>query len=193
MQASHAGRRERPQTDGFDRRKFQVLVHYVVWACTNRFKLSTVRLNRILWIADGRAYAARGHTITGAVYVRRGFGPAAAGTQDACAELMRQGLIEAVRDSALAGRREIFRSGKRPDSAAFDAEELGHIEAAIREVGEGISAMPFGRARHAYAWELARKGEVIPPHAILALRARPPSPRQIERARSAARELGLMP
>jgi hypothetical protein len=192
MAGLQVARGERPAGDGgFDRRKFRTLVHYIIWASSGRLKVSASRINRILWLADGRAYADRGATITGAVYVREGGGPTAVETQAARTELQRQGLIEAMRDSALAGRREIFASRARPDPAEFSSEELGYVEMAIREVGDEVRMVGPERPSYDYAWELARKGEVIPPHAILALRTRDPTPRQIELARVAARELGL--
>lgn len=60
----------------FDRAKLKAVVHYVCGRCEPR-ELGTVRLNKILYLADMLHFIASSRPLTGAGYVKQSFGPAA--------------------------------------------------------------------------------------------------------------------
>ena len=52
--------------------KFKTLVHYIISKCTdNSIKLTTAKLNEILWQVDRAAYRDLGKSITNAKYFKR--------------------------------------------------------------------------------------------------------------------------
>src|SRR4051794_39698051 len=55
--------------------KFKALVHYICWRCEDPTKLGAVKLNKVLWRADFRAYLELGDPVTGATYIKRQYGP----------------------------------------------------------------------------------------------------------------------
>ena len=48
--------------------KFKSLVHYICWRCADPTKLGAVKLNKVLWRADFKAYLELGESVTGATY-----------------------------------------------------------------------------------------------------------------------------
>jgi len=62
----------------------------------------------------------------------------------------------------------------------------------IRYVTEEHTAASISEESHDYGWEIAKMGERLPYHAILAERVKPSTGNQLEWARAEARRLGLV-
>src|SRR5260370_28750131 len=78
-------------------KKFKSLVHYICWTCADPTKLGAVKLNKVLWRADFRAYLELGQPVTGATYVKRQFGPVPSDILPTLRELEAEGNLS-IRD-----------------------------------------------------------------------------------------------
>src|SRR5262245_12632025 len=77
----------------FDKLKFKRLVHYIIWKAGKRDWFGAVKLNKVLWFADARAYVLTGQPITGETYVRGPYGPMPQHIKEANDELIRDEVI----------------------------------------------------------------------------------------------------
>ena len=73
----------------------------------------------------------------------------------------------------------------------FDGDELRSVDFWIELIDQKHTAGSISEESHDYAWEIARMGEEIPYHAILANRLREPDEEELERAKKRAATLGL--
>jgi hypothetical protein len=146
----------------FDRGKFKALVHYICWRCQDPTKLGAVKLYKVLWRADFRAYLEFGEPVTGATYVKRQFGPVPSGVLPVLGELEREGTLS-IREVDYYGRdKKEFFALKRSDSSLFNAEEISLVDKEIEYVTEEHTAKSISEESHDEIWEMARIGEKIP-------------------------------
>lgn len=177
----------------FDARKFRELVHYVIWKCPDANKLGSTKLNKILWFSEARAYMLYGAPISGARFIRREHGPVAQQVMKARKDLEQVGAIAVRRDKAFAGRyaKDRFVAHTVPRLDALSEQERSIVDYFVRYICEDHTADSISELSHDYGWEIAEMGEPLPYAALLAERVRKPDDRQMEWARSRAKELGL--
>jgi hypothetical protein len=146
--------------------KFKSLVHYICWRCADPTKLGAVKLNKVLWRADFKAYLELGEAVTGATYVKRQYGPVPSAILQAQRELQAEGRIS-IREVEYyeKGKREFF-ALTRPDLSLFNADEISLIDEAIEYVTEKHTARSISEESHDRIWELARIGEEIPYYTV---------------------------
>jgi hypothetical protein len=94
-----------------DFEKFKHAVHYVIWKTANHKGYGATKLNKVLWFADARVYVLKGHSITGAKYIRERFGPVPTPAMLARDELQKAGPIEIWTDR----KQTRFRTNVKPD------------------------------------------------------------------------------
>lgn len=139
-----------------------------------------VKLNKLLFAIDFRAYAELGQAVTGAEYQKLDNGPA-------LRKMLRiKESLEQESPSAFAVRHEAAGEYTRdrpialrpPDYGWFSADEL-HI--AKDEVNKywGKSADEMIAMSHDFiGWKLSRTGETIPYESVFAMDSRPPTERE---------------
>lgn len=176
----------------FDHEKFKRLVHYVIWRAGDRDGFGAVKLNKILWFSDARAYMLRGKPITGATYIREKWGPVPRPMMPIREELVRDGVIRVWSDRYFDYASTRFKAVRKPtDLTIFDADEIATVDWWIDHIDKDHSASSASEESHDYAWEIAEMGEELPYHAIFATRMRQPDDTERDWARRRAKELSL--
>jgi len=177
----------------FDRERFKRLVHYVVWRAGDRPGFGAVKLNKVLWFSDARAYMLRGRPITGAAYIREKWGPVPRPMMPVRDELVREGAIRVWNDRVYDYSATRFHARRAPAdlNATFDAEDLKTVEYWIDVIDKAHTASSISAESHDYAWEIAEMGEELPYHAIFATRMRQPDDAELRWAQNRADELSL--
>jgi hypothetical protein len=172
----------------FDREKFKSLVVYVAWKAGRRDWFGAIKLNKVLWFAEARAYVLHGSPITGATYIREKYGP------------VPKQMVPIRKELESAHQVRVFQEGPlvrvtaetKPDMSRFTKDELQIIDYWIDHIDKDHTAGSISDKSHDYGWDIAREGEEIPLYAILAERIREPNDEAIERLKAKARAHGLM-
>lgn len=177
----------------FDRGKFKALVHYVIWRAGDRDGFGAVKLNKVLWFSDARAYMLRGRPITGAAYIREKWGPVPRSMMPVREELVHERAIRVWSDRLYDYPTTRFHALRAPDGirSIFDDEDIKTVEFWIETIDKEHTAKSISDETHDYAWEIAELGEELPYHAIFATRMRQADDEELKWAQDRARELGL--
>jgi hypothetical protein len=154
----------------FDRDKFRSLVLYVIWRTSDLRDFGAVKLNKVLWFSDARAYEAFGESVTGENYVRRKFGPVPEHVDSVLTELIESGRVQAWSEPFFDFAVKRFAAHEPPDLSMFKPEELGFIDWWIRHIAEEHTAASISEESHDYGWKIAKDGESLPFKAFLAKR-----------------------
>ena len=165
------------------------LILYVADKCSGDSAFGAVKLNKILWVSDFRAYGQLGAPITGVVYSKRNRGPAPRRLVP-----VRQRLID---DNAAVVRQRRFGDFNQErivplrdsDLSKFTVPQILIVNSVIEELW-GKSAQEVTNLSHGKAWEIPDVGESIPYEAIF-LSDDPPGPADEKRAREVAEKYGL--
>lgn len=154
-----------------NREKLKALVHYVTSRCEDPAMLGSIKLNKVLWVADLWAYVGTGTPITGERYVKQQFGPVALTMPAILEELQAENKLVVRRTEAHGNPKVDYIALTRPEniSEQFTADEIRLVEEAIGFV-VGHTAVEISDRSHDVIWELAEIGEEIPYHAMLAYR-----------------------
>jgi hypothetical protein len=99
----------------FDRGKFKSLVHYVIARAGDRDGFGAVKLYKVLWFSDARAYMLTGNPITGETYIREKYGPLPVHALGVLEELSLDGIIRIWDDVHYNHRIRRFSSLTNPD------------------------------------------------------------------------------
>ena len=172
----------------FDRDKFKRLVHYIIWKAGKRDWFGATKLNKVLWFADARLHLLKGHSITGATYIREKYGPVPRQVMPIRAELEVERAIRITKEDKLT--RMVALSA--PDMRGFDPEELKVVDYWIDHIDKDHTAGTISEETHDYSWEIAKMGEEIPLHALRVTRIKESTPEQRLRLKLRAKELGLL-
>jgi hypothetical protein len=175
----------------FDREKFKSLLHYVIARAGDRDGFGAVKLYKVLWFSDARAYMLHGAPITGETYIREKYGPLPMHAQGVLNELAQQNTIRVWSDVFHNRQIRRFSSLTNPDKLTLPKEQRAIVEYWIKHIAEDHTAESISEQSHDLAWELAELKEPIPYHAIFASRIRDPEGKELEWAASRAKELGL--
>ncbi|MBU1212254.1 MAG: SocA family protein [Alphaproteobacteria bacterium] len=158
----------------FDRDKFKLLVHYVVWKTSDVEGFGATKLNKVLWFADARSYEVWGRSITGETYIRQQFGPVPEHITEAMGELVNEGPVQAWSQPFYDRQLIRYSTDEAPDTSAFTVDELGLIDWWIKHVAEDHSAVSISEKSHDFGWRISLRGESLPYKAFLAKRIRSP-------------------
>ncbi len=142
--------------------KLDALVHYICARCSNPNDLGATKLNKVLWYSDVAAFAQSGASITGAVYIKRQFGPVPKDILAARTRLQANGgLIE--RKVSVYGYQQIqLIALTEPDISIFSAAEISLVDSVLESICSQHTATSISRLSHDYIWEAAEIGEEIP-------------------------------
>ena len=142
--------------------KLRELVLLVAERARDEHYFGRVKLNKVLFYIDFRAYRDNGQAVTGAEYQRMDFGPVP--------RELRTVLDQMLQDKSAALREELVGSYtqsrvvplREADTSVFSAEELNVIDSVLSEF-RGLSGSRSSDLSHEEAgWRLAREGETIP-------------------------------
>ena len=176
----------------FNREKFKNLIHYVIWKIANREGFGATKLYKVLWFSEGRQFILTGNPIAGAEYIREKHGPVPKLGMVIREELQQEGRIQQWKDRRFNFETWRFKSLKVPPSDALTNDEKKVVDYWIKHIDEDHTADSISDESHDLGWEIAKMGEVLPFHAILARRLREPTEEELDWARERARELGLL-
>jgi Protein of unknown function (DUF4065) len=175
----------------FDHNKFKALLHYVVWKAGDTDGFGAVKLYKVLWFSDARAYQLHRAPITGETYVREKFGPMPRHGQSTIKELERDEAIEVTSGDFFGKAIRHFHSMRSPDKLSLTDNQRGIVKYWIKHIADEHTAQSISDESHDYAWEIAKVGEEIPYHAIFAARIRDPEGEELKWATEKAKALGL--
>lgn len=170
----------------FDREKFKRLVHYVIAQAGKRDGFGATKLYKVLWFAESRRWVLTGKPITGAVFIREKFGPVPKLGMQIRNELAREGKIRQQKMPGEYGEWQ-FASVKPPAMDGITFEERQTIDQWIKTIAEDHTAQSISEESHDYGWEIARMGEELPYHALMAGRRRNATVKEIEWAKEAVK------
>jgi len=142
--------------------KLDALVHYICARCDNPGKLGATKLNKVLWYSDVLAYAETGESITGAVYIKRQFGPV---PKDILASRMRLQALGALverKATAFDYNQIQFFALTKPDISMFSAAQISLVDSIIDAICSNHTAASISNLSHDLIWEAAEIGEEIP-------------------------------
>lgn len=176
----------------YDRTRLKSLIHYVIWAAGARPNFGATKLYKIAWFADARRWVLAGQSITGAPYIRQEHGPIPRDGISIREELVRDGAISQWRDRHFDRQGWKFKALTPPDTRAFTAEEKQVIDYWIKHIDEDHTATSISEQSHNYGWEIAKMGETIPFHSLLAERVREPNEEELEWAKDQVRRIRLI-
>ena len=146
----------------FDRDKFRELLLYIAKQSESDPRFGSVKLNKVLYYSDMRAYLELGESITGATYQHLQEGPAPTALLPVRRDMIDDG------DATMEPRRYLTRTQQRlvprrePNRSLFSRDELATVDGVIRELWEldagGVSAL----SHQEWGWRLTDMGETIP-------------------------------
>jgi hypothetical protein len=148
------------------------LILFVAAAAEPEERCCAIKLDKILFSADFRAYDVLGQSITGQRYLKREGRPVPEGIASAVETMGSLGWC-AWRDQGLTTLRE-------PDLALFAPEELKIIRAAIRDLMPLSAAEVSERSHRFPGWQAAELGEEIPYDTVFVDEPRPLTPEEVE-------------
>lgn len=112
----------------FDRQKFKAVIHHVC-TMTQAAGLGRAQLHRVLYLSDMLFYLETGRPLTGELYQKQEFGPAARDLGWGLLELSREERVRAVQGVRLGVPAYRFESLAPPATDALNSKELSHLSA----------------------------------------------------------------
>ena len=170
----------------YDERKFRELIVYISMRSEDDKRFGAVKLNKLLYYSDFRAYSSLGQSISGATYQHLQEGPAPR-------ELLQVRESMAGVDVILESRpyfggtiQERVAPKRPPDLSVFSLEELRIVDDVLAEF-LNMNARQISKYSHEeYGWKLTEEGETIP-YASAYFSAEPLTETQIKRGQEVAR------
>jgi uncharacterized phage-associated protein len=147
----------------FDGGKFKELVLLLAQRSKDDPRMSRVKLNKLLYLADFEAFRLLGRSITGARYIKGEHGPMAAELPGAENELGRSGYLSWRREEAGPHTQKIPVATEPVDESQFSQAELKIIDTALAQLaGHGGRAVREWSHEESAGWRLAKDNEEIP-------------------------------
>lgn len=172
-----------------NRKKFKQLVLYIASRSEDDTAFGAVKLNKLLYYCDFRAFALLGHSLTEADYIRRPLGPVPNQITSVRNELVqaRDAILER-RDYHGYGQDRLV-SQVNSDLSIFESEEIQLVDSVLGEFA-GLNAAEMTRRSHQeLGWQAAMEGETIP-YETAFLSDEPLSQEDVSRGQELAHEHG---
>lgn len=165
-----------------DTSKLQEAVHFVTRTMANDpDKLGAVKLQKILWYFDARAFFFTGRTATGATYVKKDHGPYSYDIPRAVADLVTARRLHTDKDPTFYGLEKSRFIGKgETKKSVFSDKELRWLREITEDVCENHTASSISEKTRGPVWKMAQDGKEIP-FAAVGVRFRAPSQETMER------------
>lgn len=153
---------------GYQPNKFEALVHYICWKCSDPSKLGAIKLNKVLWFSDTIAFAQIGASITGVLYVKQKFGPVPKPIMPVVRALVQKSILRVEEVKYFGRAKKQYISLMEPDSSIFTADQLEIVDNVLVAITTQHTATSISELTHDAIWKLATIDEVMPHSAILA-------------------------
>lgn len=150
----------------------EAIYHICEKASTNPDSLDQIKLNKVLWYADARAYLQRGESITGDTFIKKPFGPVAQHNRVAVEQLKTAGVLRLGRSASGSGHwnTHFDLTGEFPRESLSE-EEAEIIDSVYRYIVEGnLTSMDVSERTHGEIWQLAENNEELPLYTVFAER-----------------------
>lgn len=134
---------------------------YVMKKCEGAEAFGLTKLNKILWRADFRAYAARRVPVTGRQYQRLQQGPAPVEMYPVLQEMQRDEYMRIERREAGPFEEQRPVALVEPSMRYFSADDVAYLDAAIEDYWHH-SARGVSKDSHGVAWETRNNGDPMP-------------------------------
>ena len=139
-------------------------IHYICGKAADKpEKLDQIKLNKILWYSDARAYMSSGSSITRERYIKKPFGPVARRNRIAVEELEERGILRRGRSASGSGFWNThFDVIENYRSSELTADERSVIDEVYSVIVDGHTSMSISKRSHGEIWQLADNGEDLP-------------------------------
>jgi hypothetical protein len=140
------------------------LILYFASASKDDELFGSIKLNKLLFVADFWAYGYLGKSITGATYIHQQMGP----TPDpsvflaAREKLERAGKLLIREESTIAGVRKRPVAQSAPDMSSFSTAEMSIAEAALKSLRHLNNVQSSEWSHELSGWRYTKMGEEIP-------------------------------
>ena len=155
--------------------KLQELILYISQKCEDDPKFSDTKLNKILFLADFRAYGYWGRSITGSQYFHNHHGPTSRAMVPARNKLEEAERFHMEERPYFGQKQNRPIATANPNLALFDKEEIELVDQIIEEFWH-YTATQLSEETHTYVpWLTTEQGEDIPYETIFVLKKTPAS------------------
>ena len=154
------------------RRLTEAIYHVCEKASSHPERLDQIKLNKVLWYSDARAYLQRGQSITGDRFIKKPFGPVARRNRVAVEKLESAGALRRGKSASGSGHWNThFDLTGDFERTALSDEEVEIIDSVYRSIVEGgDTSMDVSERTHGEIWQLAENGEALPLFTVFAER-----------------------
>lgn len=147
--------------------RLKELVLYVCAECASAHRFGLIKLNKIIWRSDFRAFAERGVPVTGRSYQKLEFGPAPVEMPPVLGELQRDGLLRIERKEfgldqtgkPIVEKRPI--AGVAANLRWFSEDDISFVQEAIRYYWL-MTGMETSDDSHGIAWRTREIHDPMP-------------------------------
>lgn len=175
----------------FNREKMKDAMHYAIALAGGHAGFGAVKLYKVLWFSDAKAFVLTGSSITGEDYIRRQHGPVPKHGQEIIEELAEEGRIKVWKDRHYDFAQWRFKALSPAKTNRFTNEELSTLKYWTVHIDRDHTAESISDESHDYGWEIAKMGEPLPYFAFLASRLRDPTEAELRKARGRIGSLGI--
>lgn len=169
--------------------RLRELIVYISLKCEADPAFGAIKLNKVLYYSDFKAFERFGVPLTGFRYSRLQFGPAPKALVSTRRALVEEGAIKAERVQLAPGiNQERTVALRAPVLEHFTADEIAIVDEVIAELWH-LNATQVSDASHDLRWNALQHDDPLP-YEMAYLLDEPPSPQEIERTRQLADQLG---
>lgn len=149
-----------PKAEG-DEKLGELIIH-IAKQCQAHVSFGAVKLNKILFFADRLSYLRRGHTISGADYMREKFGPVPRRMLPVRERLVHEKAISIENSQAGSHKEKRTVPLRAPVlDGLFSAEDIQIVDEVIKKLRH-LDARTLSDLSHGNAWSCYTNGETIP-------------------------------
>jgi uncharacterized phage-associated protein len=152
----------KPEAPGKDLSRLKELILLVAKKSESDSRFGAVKLNKLLFYMDMRAFRELGHSISEATYQRLREGPAPREMLPAIHELDSEDAIEVVVRQFYDRPQKRVLARRDPNVEAFTAPEREIVDAVIDELFYMNGTQLSQLSHEEWGWKLAADGETIP-------------------------------
>ncbi len=136
---------------------------YVCQKCKGDERFSATKLNKILWLADTRAYLELGQPLTGSEYIRLPYSPAPYEMPQVQRSMISSNDLEVQITPCFDYAQKIPVAKRDADASCFRADEIAHLDFAIQYFW-GMSSRAVSELSHenCIGWQIMDDGDLIP-------------------------------
>lgn len=147
-----------------NQQKFENVVLYI---CENSpGRMTTTRLNKMLWLVDKTSFLQNASTITEWLYIRKRFGPVPKDNYDALTIMAEKGLLKINLEHNEGFETAFYTARQNPDMSLFSPIEIKSMEDAMHNYAN-LSTDKLIGISHDLVWATFEDGEAIPFEAYL--------------------------